>query len=101
MQGRDLHTTDEVHQGHGEEVWDERLQAADYTDEYDYGFGCGRVPEHDWLPPLLDGDEARHTVQCVSVRSFSGFTEDFTSAGRQADLQVLLLVHGFAVLVRI
>jgi hypothetical protein len=25
---------------------------------------------------------------CVSVRSFSGVAEDFTSAGRQADLQV-------------
>jgi hypothetical protein len=31
--------------------------------------------EHDRLSPLLDGDEARHTVQCVSVRSFSGFAD--------------------------
>jgi hypothetical protein len=34
------------------------------------------------------GDEARHPVFCVSVRSFSGVTEDFTSAGHEADLQV-------------
>jgi hypothetical protein len=29
-----------------------------------------------------------HPVFCVSVRSFLGVTEDFTSAGRQAGLQV-------------
>jgi hypothetical protein len=60
-------------------------------------FGCGRgrrtsgparVPEHDRLPPLSEGDEARHIVQCVSVRSFSGFAEDITSTGREDDLQV-------------
>jgi hypothetical protein len=31
---------------------------------------------------------ARHTVQCVSVRSFSGLAEDITSIGRKEDLQV-------------
>ena len=40
------------------------------------------VPKHDRLPPVLNGDEAGHTVQCVSVRSFSGFSKDFTLAGR-------------------
>jgi hypothetical protein len=48
----------------------------------------GRVLEHDRLPLVLDGDEAGHPVSCVSVRSFSGITEDFTSTGRQGDLQV-------------
>jgi hypothetical protein len=47
-----------------------------------------RVPEHDRLPPLPDGNEARHTVQCMSVRSFLGFAEDITLTGRQEDLQV-------------
>jgi hypothetical protein len=46
------------------------------------------VPEHDRLPLILDDDEAGHPVFCVSVRSFSGVTEDFISAGCQADLQV-------------
>jgi hypothetical protein len=46
------------------------------------------VPEHDQLPLVLDGDEAGHPFFCVSVRSFSSVAEDFTSAGRQADLQV-------------
>jgi hypothetical protein len=46
------------------------------------------VPEHDQLPLVLDDDEARHPVSCVSMRSFSGVAEDFTSVGRQADLQV-------------
>jgi hypothetical protein len=58
---------------------------------------CGRgrrargpegVPEHDRLPLVLDGDEAGHLVLCVSVRSFSVVVKDFTSASRQADLQV-------------
>jgi hypothetical protein len=40
---------------------------------------------------LYYGDEAGHPVFCVSVRSFSGVAEDFTSAGRQADLQVSLI----------
>jgi hypothetical protein len=44
------------------------------------------VPEHDRLPLVLDGDEAGHPVFCVFVRSFSGVAEDFTSAGRQADI---------------
>jgi hypothetical protein len=34
------------------------------------------------LPLVLDGDETGHPVFCVSVRSFSGITKDFTSAGR-------------------
>jgi hypothetical protein len=39
---------------------------------------------------LLYLTETRLDIQffCVSVRSFSGAVEDFTSAGRQADLQV-------------
>jgi hypothetical protein len=36
----------------------------------------------------LDSDEARHPVVYVSVHSLSGVTEDFTTAGRQADLEV-------------
>jgi hypothetical protein len=40
---------------------------------------------------VLDGDEAGHLIFCVSVRSFSGVTEDFTSADHQVDLQVSLL----------
>jgi hypothetical protein len=46
------------------------------------------VPEHDRLPLVLDGNEAGHPVFSVSVRSFSGVAEDFTSAGREEDLQV-------------
>jgi hypothetical protein len=46
------------------------------------------VPEHDWLPLVLEGDEAGHPDFRVSMRSFLGITEDFTSAGRQVDLQV-------------
>jgi hypothetical protein len=90
-------TSDQVHERHAEEVPDARCKSyVDTHGEYDY-FGRGRgrrtsgpagVPEHDRLPPLPDGDEARHTVQCVSVRSFSGFAEDITSTGRQEDLQV-------------
>jgi hypothetical protein len=43
--------------------------------------------------PLLYLTETRqgHPVFCVSVHSFSGVAEDFTSAGRQADLQVSLI----------
>jgi hypothetical protein len=76
----------------------------DDTDEYDYnarrGQGrraCGTegVSEHDQLPLVLDSDEAGHPVFCVSVRSFSGVAEDFTSAGRQADLQVCS-IHSLA-----
>jgi hypothetical protein len=44
------------------------------------------VPDHDRLPLILDDDEAEHPVFCVFVRSFSGVTEDFISAGYQADL---------------
>jgi hypothetical protein len=67
------------------------------TDEYDYsdrrGQGqraCGpeRVPEHDLLPLVLDGNVAGHSVLCVSVRSFSGVAENITSLGLQANLQV-------------
>jgi hypothetical protein len=43
---------------------------------------------HPLRPLVLDGDEAGHQVFSVSVRSFSGIVEDFTSAGRQADLHV-------------
>jgi predicted N-formylglutamate amidohydrolase len=46
------------------------------------------LPEHDRLLLVLDGDEAGHPVFCVSVHSFSGIAEDFTSLGRQADLHV-------------
>jgi hypothetical protein len=62
------------------------VKPVDTHGEYGY-FGCGRgwrttgpagVPEHDRLPPLPNGDEARHIVQCVSVRSFSGFAKDIT-----------------------
>jgi hypothetical protein len=53
------------------------------------------VPEHDQLPLVLDGDEAVHPVFCVSVHSFLGVVEDFTSASRQADLQ-LSLIHSRA-----
>jgi hypothetical protein len=58
---------------------------------------CGRrwrargpegVPEHDQLALVLDGDEAGHPVFCVSMCSFSGVIEGFTSACCQADLQV-------------
>jgi hypothetical protein len=45
-----------------------------------------RSIEHDQLPLVLDSDEAGHPVLCVSVRSFSGVVEDFTSTDRQADL---------------
>jgi hypothetical protein len=49
------------------------------------------VPEHDRLSFVHDGDEAGHPDFCVSVCSFSGFAEDFTSAGRQAYLPVSLI----------
>jgi hypothetical protein len=88
---------DQVHERHAEEASDARCED-DVDSHGEYGhFGCGRgrrtsgparVPEHDQLPPLLDGDEARHAVQRVSVRSFSGFAEDITSTGRQEDFQV-------------
>jgi hypothetical protein len=38
---------------------------------------------------LLDGDEARHPVLGMSVRSFSSVSEDFTSACGEANFQVL------------
>jgi hypothetical protein len=44
------------------------------------------VPEHDWLPLVLDGDKVGHTIQYVSVRSFSGVAEDVALTCRQADL---------------
>jgi hypothetical protein len=96
-EGRNIRTSDQVHERHAEEVPDARCEAdVDTHGEYGY-FGCGRrrrtsgpagVREHDRLPPLPDGDEARHTIQCVSVRSFSGLAEDITSTGCQEDLQV-------------
>jgi hypothetical protein len=54
--------------------------------------------------PLLDGDDAGHTVLGVSVRSFSSVSEDFASASGDADFQVLasysasssLALHGFS-----
>jgi hypothetical protein len=46
------------------------------------------VPEHDRLPLILD-DEARHPVFSVSVHTFSGIAEDFTSASSQAGLRYL------------
>jgi hypothetical protein len=52
------------------------------------------VPEHNRLPLVLDSDEAGHPVFCVSVRSLSSVVEDFTSAGRQADLQVSSIHSG-------
>jgi hypothetical protein len=67
------------------------------TPMYDYNAGRGRgrrdrgpegVPEHDRLPLVLDGDETGHSVLCVFLHSLSGVTENFTSTGRQADLQV-------------
>jgi hypothetical protein len=70
------------------------------TDEYDYNARCelgqrargpDGVPELDWLPLVLDGDEAEHPVFCVSMRSFSCVAEDFTLVGRQVDLQVSLI----------
>jgi hypothetical protein len=94
---KQVRAPDQVHERHAEEVPDARCEA-DVDSHGEYGYiGCGRerrtsgpagVQEHDRLPPLLDGDEARHTVQCVSVRSFSGFAEDITSTGRQGDFQV-------------
>jgi hypothetical protein len=41
------------------------------------------LPEHDRLPLVFDGNEARHPVFYVSVHSFSGVAKDFTSAGHQ------------------
>jgi hypothetical protein len=80
-----------------QEVQDGRLEAPIDTDEYDYSARCRRrrracglegVPEHDRLLLVLNGDEAGHPVFCVSIRSSSGVAEDFTSAVRQANLQV-------------
>jgi hypothetical protein len=95
-EGGNLCTSSQVHEGHPQEVQDGRLEAHVNIDEYDYSARCGRgrrpfglgVPEHDRLPLVLDGNEAGHPVFCVSVHSFSGVAEDFTSAGRQEDLQV-------------
>jgi hypothetical protein len=49
--------------------------------------GLDAVPKHDWLPLALDG----HSVFGVSMHLFSGVADDFTSAGRQVDLQVSLI----------
>jgi hypothetical protein len=48
------------------------------------------VTEHDRVTPLLDGDEAGHTVLGMSVRSFSSVCEDFASASGEANFQVLV-----------
>jgi hypothetical protein len=47
------------------------------------------VPEHDWITPLLDGDEAGHPVLGMSVRSFSSVSKDFASTSGEANFQVL------------
>jgi hypothetical protein len=47
------------------------------------------VPEHDWVTPLLDGNEAGHPVLGMSVRSFSSVSEDFASASGEANFQEL------------
>jgi hypothetical protein len=47
------------------------------------------VPEHDWVTPLLDGDEAEHPVLGMSVHSFSSISEDFASTSGEADFRVL------------
>jgi hypothetical protein len=41
------------------------------------------------VTPLLDGDEARHPILGMSVRSFSSVSKDFTSASGEANFQVL------------
>jgi hypothetical protein len=41
------------------------------------------------VTPLLDGDEARHPILGMSVRSFSSVSEDFASARGEANFQVL------------
>jgi hypothetical protein len=43
------------------------------------------VPEHDWVTPLLDGDEAGHPIIGMSVHSFSSVSEDFTSASGEVN----------------
>jgi hypothetical protein len=48
-----------------------------------------RSTRADRVTPLLDGDEAGHTVFGVSVRSFSSISEDFASASGEANFQVL------------
>jgi hypothetical protein len=47
-----------------------------------------RVLEHDQVTPVLDGDEARHPVLSMFVRSFSSVSKDFASANGQAHFQV-------------
>jgi hypothetical protein len=99
-QGRNFCAPSQVHQWHCEEVQDGGLQGHDNTDEYDYNTGCGRgrwtrrpegVLEHDWLPPVPNGDEAGHTILYVSVHSFSSVSKDFALASSQAHLQVFAL----------
>jgi hypothetical protein len=50
--------------------------------------GSEGVPEHDWLTPLLDGNEAGHPVHGMSVRSFSSVSKDFASASDPSHFQV-------------
>jgi hypothetical protein len=56
------------------------------TDEDGEPMDSEGASEHDWLPLVLDDDEAGHPIFCVSVCSFSGITEDFASTSCQADL---------------
>jgi hypothetical protein len=46
------------------------------------------VHEHDWLPSVLDCDEAEHTLCSVFVRSFLGFSTHLSLTGNQADYEV-------------
>jgi hypothetical protein len=52
--------------------------------------GSEGEPEHDWVTPLLDGNEARHPVLGMSVRSFSSVSKDFASVSGPSHFQVFV-----------
>jgi hypothetical protein len=50
--------------------------------------GSEGVPKHDWVTPILDGNEAGHPVLGMSVCSFSSVPKDFASVSGPSHFQV-------------
>ena len=50
--------------------------------------GPKRVPQHDRVAAVPDGDETRHSVRRLPLRVLSGFAAHVSPSGRQADQEV-------------
>jgi hypothetical protein len=81
-----------VHQGY---YTKDLYWATNQTDLRWRAHGPEGVQEHDWLPPILDCDEARYILCSVSLHTFPGLPTHFLQICYETDYDVLRFTHEF------